>query len=285
MATDIDLGTPTQWWAHPNAPPPAFQNRKDVLLEIEESSTSKRGGRTTVSKDVYVLFPDYSQTVITARFDSRDVDDVALEQRHEAPPARLRQDQLEAAHARFGQRVAADVASKQNAVVGDGSPQALVTELLRGVPGALMPVGTRAYGALVYANLANATVQQFDEIRPGDVVSFRNARFQGKHGAMHAKYSVDVGKPDHVGVVVDWDGRKRKLRAWEQGRESRKMKMESWRVEDLRSGEVRVWRQSSRRVREVVSAVVAVAVGVGEVAGGGVVWLSLPSLLWLLLLW
>jgi hypothetical protein len=213
---------------------------------MEESSSAKRGGKITVSKDVYVLFHDYSQTIITARFDAKNVDDVALEQRHEGPPPRLRQDQLEDAWARFGAQIARETEAKLNIVVGDGSPQALVLELLRSHSGALLPVGTRAYGALVYANLANATVTQADEIRPGDVVSFRNARFQGKHGSLHAKYSMDVGKPDHVGIVHEWDGTKKKIRAWEQGRESKKVKSESFRLGDLRSGEVKVWRVMPR---------------------------------------
>ena len=65
---------------------------------------------------------------------------------------------------------------------------------------------------------------------------------------MHQKYNVEVGKPDHVGVVFDWDGTKKKVRAWEQGRESqsRKVKLESFKVGDLRSGEVRVWRVMGR---------------------------------------
>jgi len=223
-----------------------FQNRQDILFEVEESSSSKRGGKTTISKDVYVLFSDYSQTVVTARFDAKNADDVVLEQRHEAPPARLRQDQLEEAWTRFGQQMARETEGKQNIVVGDGSPQALILELLRSHGSALLPVGTRSYGALVYANLANATVTQFDEIRPGDIVSFRNARFQGKHGSLHAKYSAEAGKPDHVAVVGEWDGTKKKIRAWEQGRESKKVKSESFRLGDLRSGEVKVWRVMPR---------------------------------------
>jgi len=112
---------------------------------------------------------------------------------------------------------------------------------------ALAPVGTRAFGAPVYANLANASVQQYDEIRPGDIVSFRNAKFQGKHGGMmHQKYTTEAGKPDHVGIVIEWDGTKKKIRAIEQGRESKKAKVESFRLGDLRSGEVRVWRVVGR---------------------------------------
>lgn len=244
IAGDVDLGGGSMWWTQPNVPPPVFQNRSDVLFEVEESG--KRGGGASITKEVYVLFQDYSQTVVTASFDARNPADASLEQRHEPPPPPPRKDQLEQAHADFGSRLDAASNNVQNTVVGDGTPAAFVNSLLAQVP-ALKPIGTRAYGALVYANLANATVTQHDEIRPGDIVTFRNARFQGKHGAMHAKYSADVGKPDHVAVVVDWDGTKKKVRASEQGRESKKVKVESFRVGDLRSGEVRVWRVMGRK--------------------------------------
>ncbi|PYI22005.1 hypothetical protein BO99DRAFT_400364 [Aspergillus violaceofuscus CBS 115571] len=246
IATDVDLAENTLWWTQPNTPPPVFQNRKDVLLEFEESNSSKRGGKTTVTKDVYILFIDYSQTVVSVNFDARNPSDAALEQRHEAPPHQLRQDQLETAHNQIGTRIANAVNGIQNTTVADGTPHGLVQHLLSPLSDVLLPVGTRAYGALVYSNLANASVQQNDEIRAGDVVTFRNARFQGHRGTMHQKYSSEVGKPDHVGIVVDWDGTKKKIRAWEQGRESKKVKMESFKLNDLRSGECKVWRVMPR---------------------------------------
>ncbi|KAL3456604.1 hypothetical protein BJX64DRAFT_293940 [Aspergillus heterothallicus] len=246
IAMDLDLAEGTLWWAQPNTPPPVLQNRQDILLEIEESTSSKRGGKSTVTKDVYVLFRDYSQTVITVKFDARNPADVVLEQRHEQPPLPPRQDQLESAHLQIGTRVTEGVNAIQNTTVPDGTPLALVKHLLNPLKDALRPVGNRAYGALVYSNMANASVQQNDEIRPGDIVSFRNARFQGHRGTMHQKYSAEVGKPDHVGIVVDWDGTKKKIRAWEQGRESKKVKVESFKLNDLRSGECKVWRVMPR---------------------------------------
>lgn len=253
IARDIDLGEGSAWWSLPNTPPPALQNRNDVGFEIEESSSSKRGGKTVVSKDVYVVYQDYSQTVITARFDPSNPSDVQLEQRHEAPPGRLRQDQLENWWTRYGASIAKSSEKwPGNPAVGDGSAHALIMELLRPLPGALAPVGTRAYGALVYANLGNATVQQYDEIRRGDIVTFRNAKFSGKHGGLHTKYSLEVA--GHVGVVAEWDGTKKKIRVVEQGREREREKKgkkgkvegEGYRLEDLRSGEVRVWRVVGR---------------------------------------
>jgi hypothetical protein len=227
-------------------PPPALQNRRDILLEMHEA----REGNT-VQKSIKVLYMDYSQTIITARFEANNVSDVQLEQVQQPPPNNLRQDQLEAAHVQFGLRIAKDVETKgfkAEKALGDGTPQGLITFVLSSHPTALKPVSTRAFGSLVYANLANASTQQYDEIRPGDIISFRNASFKGKHGTIHKSYSTDVGRPDHVGVVVEWDGSKKKVRVWEQGREgmSKKVKEVSWKMGDLRSGEVRVWRVMSR---------------------------------------
>ncbi|KAH7361307.1 hypothetical protein BKA66DRAFT_470977 [Pyrenochaeta sp. MPI-SDFR-AT-0127] len=241
IASDIDLGAASHWWTQPKLLPPSLQNRKDVLIDINESQSGN-----TVEKHISILYFDYSQTVISARFEAKNVSDVHLEQRHDPPPPRLRPDQLEVAYEQFGRRIAKDVESKQNTVVGNGTPYGLIDELLKPYKDALPPVSTRAYGALVYANLANAATQSYDEIRPGDIITLRNAKFQGKTGPMHAKYSVDVGKPDHVGVVVEWDGSKKKVRVWEQGREHKKVKPESFKMGDLRSGEVRVWRVMSK---------------------------------------
>lgn len=247
VANDLDLAPHSGWWLQPNGLPPQLQGRKDIFFESEESQTPKRGGKVEITREVYVLYMDYSQTVITVRFDPSDaVSEAHLEQHHEAPPRSLRQDQLEESYERFGRHIADAVLAKKDTVVGDGSSQALVLELIKPFRDALLPVGTRAYGALVYANLANASTSQNDEIRAGDIVTFRNTRFQGKHGAMHAKYSMEVGKPDHVAVVSEWDGTKKKVRAWEQGRESRKAKLESFKLDDLRSGEVKIWRVMPR---------------------------------------
>ncbi|KAF2971157.1 hypothetical protein GQX73_g2454 [Xylaria multiplex] len=245
MANEVDLSAHTQWWLSRHGVPLMFQGRKDIHTESTESKSSE-DGRVFTTKEVIILFQDYSQTIITVRFDPKDPSQTEMDQRHEPPPRTLRQDELEEAYEKFGRRLAHSVASKKDSVVGDGTPQALVHELLRPLNEALMPVGTRAYGAVVYTNLANAATQLNDEIRPGDILSIRNAKFQGKHGPMHAKYTVEVGKPDHVAIVAEWDGTKKKVRAWEQGRENRKVKLESYKLEDLRSGEVKIWRVMPR---------------------------------------
>ena len=246
IANDVDMGRASQWWVQQNVPPPVFQNRHDISFKIEESAVGQQGRSQVISKVVSVIFIDYSQTIVTIRYDMQDPSRADIQQHHEPPPTRLRQDQLENAYSRFGARIAEAANAKNNSIVGDGTPSALIMTILGSFPDTLPPVGSRAFGALIYSNLANATVQQNDEIRAGDIVSFRNAKMQGHRGTMKAKYNMEVGKPDHVGIVVDWDGTKKKVRAWEQGRESKKVKIESFKLGDLKSGEVKVWRVMSK---------------------------------------
>lgn len=246
IANDIDLAVQSGWWKQTNQVPPVLQGRKDIFFESEETTSTNGGQKTIITREVFVLYQDYSQTFLTIRYDPYNPSDVNVEQRHEPPPRPLRQDQMEEFYERFGRLISNAVAAKKETVVGDGTPQGLVFELLSPFKDALAPIGTRAYGALVYSNMANASTQQNDMIRPGDILTIRNARFQGKHGPMHAKYSVEVGKPDHVAIVSEWDGTKKKVRAWEQGRESKKVKVESFKLDDLRSGEVKIWRVMPR---------------------------------------
>lgn len=242
IANDMDLAVQSGWWKQANQLPPVLQGRRDIFFESDESTTTNQGAKTVVTREIFVLYQDYSQTIITVRFDPYDQTDVELDQRHQPPPRTLRQDEMEEFYDRYGREIGETATSKKDSVVGDGTPQGLVMELLRPLKGALLPVGSRSYGALVYSNMANASTQQHDVIRAGDIVSFRNSKFQGKHGPMHAKYSAEIGKPDHVAIVAEWDGSKKKLRAWEQGRENKKVKQESYKLDDLRSGEVKVWR-------------------------------------------
>ncbi|KAL7948563.1 hypothetical protein V8C42DRAFT_342586 [Trichoderma barbatum] len=246
IAGDIDLAVQSGWWKQSNQVPPVLQGRKDIHFECDESTTTNQGEKTLISRETFILFQDYSQTILTARYDPHDPSSVELEQRHEAPPKAMRQDQMEEAYDTFGRRISASAIAKKDQVVGDGTAASFVLEMIRPLEDALLPISTRSYGALVYANMANASTQQHDVIRPGDIITIRNAKFQGKHGPMHAKYSSEVGKPDHVGVVAEWDGTKKKVRAWEQGRDGKKVKQESYKLDDLRSGEVKIWRVVSR---------------------------------------
>ncbi|CZR64757.1 related to myosin tail region-interacting protein MTI1 [Phialocephala subalpina] len=148
VANDVDLAPRSFWWTQPRGVPPIFQGRRDILLEFEESSQVKRG-KSVVVKELYVLFQDYSQTIITATFAAEDPADIKLEQRHEQPPARSRQDQLEQAHEQFGRRISDAVHTRKETIVGDGTPQGLVNELLKPLSSALLRLRWRVLSWMI----------------------------------------------------------------------------------------------------------------------------------------
>jgi hypothetical protein len=247
IANELDMELHSQWWRYPNmAPPSIANNTKDLIYEVEDSQSSKRGGRIIISRDVYVLYHDYSQTVVNAQFEQHDPENtVSFEQQHSPPPV-LRQDQLEDIYEQFGRKVLEKALSLQQNTYG---PEEYVREVIKSIPNALPSIGNKSHGALVYANLANATVRQFDEIRPGDVMTFKNAKFQGHKGNLHQKYTSEAGTTGniHLGIVSEWDGSKRKVKVLEQNEtKAGKVRLESYRLSDLKSGEVKAFRVVSR---------------------------------------
>lgn len=240
-----DIHGGREWWRDAASPPPVFKNRSDLVYEVEDSSSTKRGGRTTSTREVYILFSDYSQTIVTVQFDRDDPSQATLKQRHLPPPAPPSKADLESRYEQVGLQIVALTQSKLGVSVGDGTPLALIREILSKLDNCLPSAGGRAHGALVYGNLGNSSTKQFDEIRPGDIVAFRNAVFQA-HGGLRGKVTTEVGKPDHAAVVQEWNGSKKKLKVLEQGRESRKVSNNSYKIGDLKSGEVHVFRPMSR---------------------------------------
>ena len=179
------------------------------------------------------------------RYDYVDPADFALKQWHKKPPPIPKQNQLEDFHVKYGAGIRLEAGRLQGNAVGGGGPYDFINKLFCSVPGVLSPAGYRAYGALVYANNANKSVQRNGEIRAGDILTFRNSLFGG-NGWPNNGDSMAVGRPDHAAVVVDWDAAREEVKAYEQGRVSNCVTLQSFKIGDLRCGEVKVWRAVGR---------------------------------------
>jgi hypothetical protein len=233
------------WWQDPGSPPTVFKNRPDLIYEVEDSTSTRRGGHTTITREVYILFSDYSQTIVTAQYDHDDPSRATLSQRHLPPPPQPSKMELEARHDQVGHQVVALAQARLGSSVGDGSSLAFVLEIFSKLENCLPSAGARSHGALIYSNFGNSSTKQFDEIRPGDIVAFRNAIFQG-HGGLRGKIVTEVGKPDHVAVIQEWNGSKKKLKVLEQRQENRRVSHSSYKIGELKSGEVHVFRPMPR---------------------------------------
>ena len=153
--------------------------------------------------------------------------------------------ELEIRHEQIGTQIAALAESKIGTCVGSGMPFAFIEDVLHTVGDCLPSPGRRSHGVFIYSNLGNSSIKQSDEIRPGDIVSFRHAIFQA-HGGLRGKVITEVGKPDHVAIVQEWNGIKKKLKVVEQRGEQRRVSQNSYKLSDLKSGEVHVFRPMPR---------------------------------------
>ncbi|KAH9168717.1 hypothetical protein EDB89DRAFT_1562439 [Lactarius sanguifluus] len=162
-------------------------------------------------------------------------------------PARMSVDELRAVWGRVGVHVAeaagALLERSKHKLVGNGSYEGFVAEALAEVPNALASYGPGEYGFLVYAQTAAQVHTRLADIMPGDVVVLDGARFKG-HKGLHT-YSMSAGESAPcMGVVSEFDPKKLKLRALQANQRVGQATVESvsYRLEDLKSGTIKVYR-------------------------------------------
>ncbi|PWZ02502.1 hypothetical protein BCV70DRAFT_196743 [Testicularia cyperi] len=249
---DLDLMPSSRWWRHGLSPlrlPPTVAGRPDAILYADTSSDGP-----THSAQIYLLFEDYSTTVISLSFQDDDAEEAhtVLQQRHSFPPPKPAAEQLRQWSSQVGSalaKLAADAAKQSSSPVGDGSPRAFVQAMVSSIPFALPPVG-HSLGAVILTQVGPTTMESApDEVRPGDLVSCSQADFRGKRGL--APYHMTFGTQHEptTAIVVECESKKNKLRCILQSPNNKKGLPDevSLRLDDLKSGIVKVFRVPPRQ--------------------------------------
>ncbi|EPY51440.1 WIP protein [Schizosaccharomyces cryophilus OY26] len=243
VAKIVDPCAEQKWWLDSSTVPNSVLKLNDsVLFMIREGTT----GPNKHFKSIHILFHDYSQTVLTSTFNPATHYVTQLSQLQLAPPVQPSKERLAQEFECYGNTILRQAKASQGLTIGDGSAYTFVNSILGNLTQNIEPINKRTFGAVVYANDSNVTIQQNGEIRPGDIITFDNVRLSGQKGTLRHKYAFDVGNPFHVGIVAEWEVSKMKIRALEQGRESKKVSLVSYKLGDLKSGEITVWRTMRR---------------------------------------
>ncbi|EEB87445.1 hypothetical protein MPER_15199 [Moniliophthora perniciosa FA553] len=113
---------------------------------------------------------------------------------------------------------------------------------LREVPNA-SSVTPDAYGYLIYMQAGSSVQKRASEILPGDVVWLKDAKMKGHKGIQTYHQTVGVEEPV-VGVVSEFEPKKFKIRVFQANQHVGQQTVESvsYRLEDLKSGVVKVYR-------------------------------------------
>ncbi|WBW75528.1 WIP family cytoskeletal protein Bbc1 [Schizosaccharomyces osmophilus] len=243
VAKIVDTCAEQKWWLDSSTVPNSVVNLDDsVLYMIREGTT----GPNKHFKSVHILFYDYSQTVLTSTFNPATHYVTQLSQLQLAPPAQPSKERLAQEFECYGNTILRKAKASQGLTVGDGTAYAFVSSVLDNLTQNIEPINKRTFGAIVYANDSNVTIQQNGEIKAGDIVTFENVKLSGQKGTLRHKYAFEVGRPIHVGIVAEWEVSRMKIRALEQGRESKKVSLVSYKLGDLKSGKITVWRTMRR---------------------------------------
>ncbi|KAF9015801.1 hypothetical protein BDZ89DRAFT_1141905 [Hymenopellis radicata] len=231
-------------------PPPPQQQADFVMVEEPERAPTKQWELPSIpaaSMD-FGAGPDLSMSW-------SEVDNAGAPPPPPAAPVKapknfdemvLSPEELTAVWGRIGVQVCEAATSlhdkSKKALIGDGTYHGFIEAVLAEVPGAARPVPP-LYGYTVYVQSGASVQRRAGEIMPGDVVWLSDARLKGHKGLQG--YSQHVGgEGDVVGVVCEFEAKKYKVRVFQANQHVGQQTVEavSYRLEDLKSGVVKVFR-------------------------------------------
>lgn len=239
------MGESSGWWLK-NDIPDTLQSKvgTDLIFEVDSNQVTKRGNKTVVYKDYYILFCDLSQIVIELLYSSEDPRSSAkIINVSVVNPSSGRRDILHKYNALYGNDIVALALGTVGTKVPTGLVFSVFGQLLQKFPNLLTPIGEKSFGATVYKNF-NHNVVKIDDIRPGDILCIKNAKFsshKGLGGIGNKSIVVGDGRDIYSAVVTEFDSKKEKIRVLESDH-SGVVKKESYKIGDMKNGHIRVFR-------------------------------------------
>lgn len=240
-----DLQSSSAWWLRSEIPDSLLAKLgTDLVFEVDTNKITKRGDKEMVAKDYYILFLDLSQLVVELAYDAADprssvkVIDVSV-----VTVPNNRKDILHKYNALYGNDTVAIALGLLGSKMPTGLVPGVFTQLFKKFPNLLMPVGEKSYGVTIYKN-NNHNLVKFDDIRPGDILCMKNAKFashKGLGGIANKSVTVGEGSEMYSAVIGEFDPKKEKFKVLETDRNGL-VKKESYKVGDMKSGRIRVFR-------------------------------------------
>ena len=104
------------------------------------------------------------------------------------------------------------VEKSKKSVIGDGSAEGFVREVLAGVPHVSE---SDSFGHLVFSQTASTVQKRSSDIMPGDVIALEDAKFKGYKGL--SSYSIHVGTGGNplTGIIHEFEPKKSKIRVFQ----------------------------------------------------------------------
>lgn len=237
----------TSWWLKEELPDVlAGKIGVDLTYEVDSHVINKRGGRTINYRDYYVLFYDLSQLIFELEYETEDPRSTVkcVNYYTKAPPI-IRKDLLDRYHRELGTKVLTIASSMVGSKLSEPLTSVVFGTIKAKDPKALQPIGHKSFGVTIYRNTNNSNIARIDDVRPGDVLCVRNGKFSSK-GLGIGSNKITLGEDDtYSAIVAEYDAKKDKFKVLELD-SSGHVKKESYKMSEMKSGRVRVFRVVSR---------------------------------------
>ncbi|GME91754.1 hypothetical protein B5S28_g574 [[Candida] boidinii] len=227
------------WWVSRKLP--GDSKFKDVLFEINSFSQEKRCSRSVLYIDYYILNKDYSQIIWEISCDANHPENILSYSETLLPTPSASQEYLKKASSTYGPKIIELTKSAQRTSL----KQEFISWIFDQLPPKVLRNVGKSYGTVIYRNIDNKDVRNYDKIRPGDIFSAVHAKFESR-SALHKK-SVELGtsRQPHMAVITEFDKIKNKFRVVEQ--DPRGVVQESsYKLSDMKSGRIEVFRVVGR---------------------------------------
>lgn len=133
----------------------------------------------------------------------------------------------------------------KKSLIGDGSYVGFIKAVLAEVPNAsALSYEEGEYGYLIYSQNGTAVQKRVSDIMPGDIVEMHDAKLKGHKGLQTYHQNVGGSGEILVGIVGEFEAKKSKIRVFHANQHVGQQTVESvsYRLEDLKSGTVKVYR-------------------------------------------
>ncbi|CCE86551.1 Piso0_005047 [Millerozyma farinosa CBS 7064] len=240
----------SSWWLKGNLPEPLTSKiGSELIYEVDTNEIIKRGRRSMTYKDYYILFYDLSQIVLEVEYETEDPrTTVRFVNNFAKPSPIIRKDLLDRYYHEFGGNILTIASSLVNSKINDSLVKLIFGKLTKTNVNLLKNIGNKSYGVTIYKNMNNQNIARIDEIRPGDILCIRQAKFanhKGLSGITNRSICVGTGDEPLAAVITDHDSKKDKFKVIEQDA-SGHIKKESYKLTDMKSGKIRVFRVVGR---------------------------------------
>ncbi|CAR21454.1 Bbc1p [Lachancea thermotolerans CBS 6340] len=239
----IKFDAAEEWWLTKSIPAGLIgNNRLKYLWEMDENRIEKRGKEQWVMRDFYFLFEDYSQLHVTVTFNEANPQ-LSVKFWEEFIPRPSAGHDLE----KFASKIGYKIFEQANQLINTSSRN-FVPKLIEGSrEPAIPPIASRTFGVplLTYSPESTLDEDALKLIRPGDILAVRRGKFQS-HGKLLQKTTHEIGMDavPFAGVITEYDFSKHKFRVIEE--HNGKIKQSSYRVHDMKSGKLKVYRVVGR---------------------------------------